>query len=239
MRFGDLQVIAHLNLTIRSGEFVSLIGPSGCGKSTLLRVIAGLIAPSSGAVRVGEDAHSESRLGLVFQKPLLLPWRTTLENVVLPIELQLGGSTVREIDKERARRMLRLVQLDGFEHAYPFQLSGGMQQRAALARALMSDPEVLLMDEPFGALDELTRDVLNEEVLRIWESEETQLKTAVMVTHSIAEAVAMSDRVFVLAPRPARILEVVDVDVARPRRLDAPELSRTVAHIRSLMRGVA
>src|SRR4051812_17745829 len=152
VRFAELSVIEDLDLTVNYGEFVSLLGPSGCGKSTLLRAIAGLVAPGSGSVelcsRTRPGADPELRLGLVFQKPLLLPWRTTLQNVVLPVEIELGGSRVRDIDLARARRVLQLVRLSGFENAYPHQLSGGMQQRAAIARALMSDPEILLMDEP-------------------------------------------------------------------------------------------
>ncbi len=240
VRFGELEVIRDMRFSIRSGEFVSLIGPSGCGKSTLLRVLAGLIPASTGAVRVGGRAFDGKsdwvRMGLVFQKPLLLPWRTTLENVVLPIELELGGNVVREADLKRARRTLQLVRLADFENAYPFQLSGGMQQRAALARALLRDPEVLLMDEPFGALDELTRDALNDELLNIWRSSETRLKTVVMVTHSIVEAVALSDRVLVFAPRPARLLEAVEVRLPHPRQFGSVEFSQLVAHVRELIR---
>jgi len=244
VRFGDLSVIEGLDFTIQSGEFVSLLGPSGCGKSTLLRAVAGLIEPSAGSVElggpgpVGGAAAADIRLGLVFQKPLLLPWRTTLENVLLPVEIELGGSSVRDIDLSRARRVLKLVRLAEFEKVYPHQLSGGMQQRAAIARALMSDPEILLMDEPFGALDELTREALNEELLQIWLSSETRLKTAVMVTHSIPEAVAMSDRIFVFGPRPARSVAVVEIALAHPRSPDSAEFARTVGQVRKLVRSL-
>ena len=154
----------------------------------------------------------------MFQKPLLLPWRTTLDNVLLPVEIQRGGNAVDPADRRNALRMLELVRLGDFADAYPHQLSGGMQQRAALARALMCDPDVLLLDEPFGALDELTRDVLNEELIRIWQSKETRLSTVLMVTHSIPEAVTMSDRVIVLSSRPARLIEDVAVACRAPAR---------------------
>jgi NitT/TauT family transport system ATP-binding protein len=172
----------------------------------------------------------------MFQKPLLLPWRTTLENVLLPVEIELGGNRVSSIDEARAREVLSLVQLSSFENAYPKQLSGGMQQRVALARALMSDPDLLLLDEPFGALDELTRETLNEELLEIWRSADTRLKTIVMVTHSIPEAVALSDRVFVFAARPAKLAEVVPVELAHPRDLESQAFAKSVSHVRRLIR---
>ena len=242
VRFGDLSVLERMSVSIAAGEFVTLLGPSGCGKSTLLRVLAGLLTPSEGTVQVNGAPPGESgddgRLGLVFQKPLLLPWRDTLQNVLLPKELERSGNTVTDIDRNLARRMLELVRLGGFEKSYPAQLSGGMQQRVAIARALMSNPTILLMDEPFGALDEITREALNEELIRIWQSAETRLSTIVMVTHSIREAVQMSDRIFVLAPRPARVVEIVEVPVARSRNPEDPELIRITAHVRKLVRSI-
>ncbi len=243
VRFGDLCVLERMNISVATGEFVTLLGPSGCGKSTLLRVLAGLLKPSEGRVHVhgaplDEGGSEDGRLGLVFQKPLLLPWRDTLQNVLLPKELERSGNTVTEIDRNQARRMLDLVRLAGFEKSYPAQLSGGMQQRVAIARALMSNPGILLMDEPFGALDEITREVMNEELLRIWHSAQTRLSTIVMVTHSLHEAVQMSDRIFVLAPRPARVVEVVTVPVRRPRSPEDPELTRVTAHVRKLVRSI-
>ena len=233
VRFGDVAVIDRLSVTVRRGEFVSLLGPSGCGKSTLLKAVAGLVAPSGGELALRDPSL---RTGFMFQKPLLLPWRTTLDNVLLPAELQLGGSVADSTDRQRALRMLELVRLGDFAGAYPHQLSGGMQQRAALARALMRDPDVLLLDEPFGALDELTRDVLNEELLRIWQSRETRLKTVLMVTHSIPEAVTMSDRVIVLTSRPARLVDDVAVACARPRAPEDPETAAIIRRIRKMVR---
>jgi NitT/TauT family transport system ATP-binding protein len=234
VRFDDVVAVENLSLTVRQGEFVSLLGPSGCGKSTLLKAIAGLVKPAQGSIALRE---ANLRLGFMFQKPLLLPWRTTLDNVLLPVEIQLGGSVVDATDFHRANRMLALVGLTEFAGAYPFQLSGGMQQRAALARALISDPDMLLLDEPFGALDELSRETLNEELIRIWQSGVTRLHTIVMVTHSIPEAVTMSDRVIVLTRRPARLLEDVEVRCARPRAPEDSEAGATIRRIRSMVRG--
>ena len=240
VRFGSLAVLDNISFTIRSQEFVSLLGASGCGKSTLLRVLAGLIEPSQGSVLqgapVGVSSSTGLRVGIMFQKPLLLPWRTTLENILLPVELVLGGNRVGVTDLARAARILHLVRLTGFEHAYPHQLSGGMQQRVALARVLMSDPELLLLDEPFGALDELTREALNEELLLIWRSADTRLKTVIMVTHSISEAVALSDRIFVFAPRPARLVEVIDVVLPHPREWESVAFAQIVSQVRKLVR---
>lgn len=243
VRFGELPVLERMDLKISAGEFVSLLGPSGCGKSTLLRVLAGLLAASEGEVRVHgvavrDAATKDGRLGLVFQKPLLLPWRNTLQNVLLPKEVERSGNSVDDIDRTRARKMIDLVRLSGFEKSYPSELSGGMQQRVAIARALISNPTILLMDEPFGALDEITRELMNEELVRIWLSAQTRLSTVVMVTHSIREAVLMSDRIFLLAPRPARVMEIVDIPVPRPRAPEDSELMRVTAHVRKLVRSV-
>ena len=240
--YGSLPVIADLSFSVHSQEFVSLLGPSGCGKSTLLRAIAGLVKPCAGEVTLGHGPTAAGKiglsLGLMFQKPLLMPWRTTLQNVLLPVEIALGGSTVGAADIARAEQILAMVRLSGFEKSYPHQLSGGMQQRVALARALMSDPELLLLDEPFGALDELTRETLNDELLRIWRSAETRLKTIVMVTHSIPEAVALSDRIFVFASRPARLAHTVEVALPHPRANDSAAHARVVAQVRGLVRSL-
>jgi NitT/TauT family transport system ATP-binding protein len=233
IQFGALPVLDRIRLTIGEGQFISLLGPSGCGKSTLLKAIGGLVPVSGGAIEIGPGAR---RLGLMFQKPLLLPWRTALSNVCLPLELGHKREGL-ENARERALRMLELVRLQDFAQSYPHQLSGGMQQRVALARTLVQDPDVLLLDEPFGALDELTRDLLNEELIGIWRSGATRLTTIVMVTHSIPEAVAMSDRVFVLAPRPARLLETADIPLPYPRHAEDPRAARIIAHIRQLVRG--
>lgn len=204
-----------IDLTIAPGEFVSLIGPSGCGKSTLLRLVGDLIRPTSGAIQVkGKSAH-QARLdqdyGMVFQAPVLFEWRSILKNVMLPLELR--GLTWAEQQK-RAYELLRLVELAGFEHHYPWQLSGGMQQRAAIARALAIQPKLLLMDEPFGALDEMTRERMNLELHKIWHETQT---TVIFVTHSIAEAVFLSTRIVVMSARPGQILRQIDVPLTQPR----------------------
>jgi NitT/TauT family transport system ATP-binding protein len=234
IRFDDLVAIEELSFTVARGEFIALLGPSGCGKSTLLKAIARLIPLAQGRIVLRDP---NLRIGFMFQKPLLLPWRTALDNALLPVEIQLGGSVVDPTDRGRARRMLEMVGLSDFTDAYPHQLSGGMQQRVALARALMSDPDILLLDEPFGALDELTREILNEELIRIWQSNDTRLHTVMMVTHSIPEAVTMSDRVIVLTDRPARLVEDVSVDCPRPRTPDDAQAVPVMKRIRAMVRG--
>ena len=219
-----------VSLTIREGEFISLIGPSGCGKTTLLRVIADLEQVTSGDVRVNGLTPKEARLsrayGYVFQAPALFPWRTVLANVCLPLE-------IHGIDKEAARRTalqhLERVGLQGFEGKYPWQLSGGMQQRVSIARALGFEPKLLMMDEPFGALDEITRDRLNEQLLRLWERER---RTVVFVTHSIPEAVFLSSRIVVMSPRPGRIVDVIESDLPADRTLDIRDTNQftDIAH---------
>ena len=204
-----------IDLTIGRGEFVSLIGPSGCGKSTLLRLIGDLVAPTHGEVIVNgkpaDRARRDRDYGMVFQAPVLFEWRTVEDNVKLPLEIMGRSAADRTA---RAREMLDLVELGEFAKHYPYQLSGGMQQRVAIARALSFEPAILLMDEPFGALDEMTRERMNSEVLRIWERTGT---TIVFVTHSIPEAVFLSSRVVVMSARPGRITDVVTIDLPRPR----------------------
>src|SRR5438309_3053659 len=207
--------LQHIDLEIPKGAFVSLIGPSGCGKSTLLRLIGDLTQPSVGAIDVNGKPPNRARLdrdyGMVFQAPVLFDWRTVQGNVELPLEVSAKDKAVRAA---RARAMLALVELTGFERRYPWQLSGGMQQRVAIARALSFEPAILLMDEPFGALDEMTRERLNLELLRIWQKTGT---TIVFVTHSIPEAVFLSTHVAVMSARPGRILDVIAVDLPQPR----------------------
>ncbi|MDW8369239.1 MAG: ABC transporter ATP-binding protein [Geminicoccaceae bacterium] len=214
---GEVRALARLDLEVRPGEFLAILGPSGCGKSTLLRLVAGLLAPSEGRIEVGGVAvrGPVTRLGFVFQKPVLLPWRDVLGNVL--VQLELRGRLPTDA-RERARALLHAVGLDGFEHAAPYELSGGMQQRAALARALVHDPPLLLMDEPFGALDALTREQLRIDLEELWLATG---KTVLFVTHAIDEAVALADRVVVMGPRPGKIERIVPVPLARPRGLGA------------------
>jgi NitT/TauT family transport system ATP-binding protein len=218
---GGTTALQGIDLEVGPGEFVSLIGPSGCGKSTLLRVIGDLIAPTAGDALVNgkpaQQARRDRDYGIVFQDAVLFDWRTVAKNIGLPLELA-GWS--REKRRERVTQMLELVELKGFEDHHPWQLSGGMQQRVSIARALAFDPTLLLMDEPFGALDEMTRERLNMELLRIWEASGS---TVVFVTHSIAEAVFLSTRVVVMSSRPGRITDLVDVDLAQPRTAETRE----------------
>jgi NitT/TauT family transport system ATP-binding protein len=211
-----IHALSDVNLTIAEGEFITVVGPSGCGKTTLLKILAGIMGPSSGSVRVnGVPLSGPSRkLGVVFQEPLLLPWRTVLDNVMVPVEVQ---RLDRAAHRREALKLLDLVGLQGFEDKYPRELSGGMQQRVGIARALVHDPDFLLMDEPFGALDAMTREQLNLDLLSIWSA---RRKTVLLITHSIAEAVFLGDRIVAMSPRPGRIAEVIDVDLPRPRDLD-------------------
>ena len=214
-RFGDLEVLRDVSVSIGDGEFVSLVGPSGCGKTTFLRTIAGLESIDAGTICVDDRLVSRPGRdrGFVFQSDCLLPWRTVLDNTIVGLEL---AGRISPADHERTRKLLDLVGLSGFESYYPRQLSGGMRQRVNLARALAIDPEILLMDEPFSALDAQTREIMQAELQRIWEEGR---KTVLFVTHQIDEAVFLSDRVLVFARRPGRILEDVAIDLPRPRTL--------------------
>jgi NitT/TauT family transport system ATP-binding protein len=234
---GPVYALSDVNLEIGEGEFVSLIGPSGCGKTTLLRVIADLERPTGGEILVNGVPPEAARLrrdyGYVFQAPALLPWRTIEGNVTLPLEVM---GVPRAERRERARRQLELVNLAGFERKFPWQLSGGMQQRASIARALSFEPALLLMDEPFGALDEIVRDHLNEQLLRLWAKTG---KTVVFVTHSIPEAVFLSTRIVVMSPRPGRIIDVVDCDLGAERPLEireTPEFLKIAHRVREGLR---
>jgi NitT/TauT family transport system ATP-binding protein len=233
------QVIAlqNVNLEVKAGEFVSLIGPSGCGKSTLLRLIADLIQPTEGTLVInGKSPHAarvDQDYGMVFQAATLLDWRTVQKNVELPLEIMRFSPQER---RARAQAVLNKVELGGFYNHYPWQLSGGMQQRVAIARALAFEPSLLLMDEPFGALDEFTRERMNLELLRIWE--ETHV-TVIFVTHSIAEAVFLSSRVVVMSPRPGRITSIIDIDLPYPRVFETredPRFFALVTQVRELLR---
>ena len=235
----SLRALAGIDLSVSRGEFVSIIGPSGCGKTTLLRIIGGLQAPTAGSVLIGgrppRDAQRDKQIGFVFQDPSLLPWRNLIENVRLP--LQVNRRKDGGIDPER---VVQLVGLASFRRYYPHQLSGGMQQRVAIARSFVTSPSVLLMDEPFGALDEITRSAMRFELLRVWRSEAAGPDcTVVFVTHSIAEAVLLSDRVVVMSPQPGRIAASLQIDLPRPREEaseETPEFIDYARRLRSLLR---
>jgi len=212
---GVVHALHDLTFSLAQNEFVSLIGPSGCGKSTLLRVLAGLVQPTMGEFKFHPN---HNQVGLVFQKANLMPWRRVIDNISLPLELK---EAPEEMIRDRAQELIGLVGLEGFERAYPRDLSGGMAQRVAIARSLMQDPDVLLLDEPFGSLDALTREHMGEELLHIWQA---RRKTVLMVTHSISEAIYLSDRVLVLSPRPGMIRLSLAVDLPRPR---TPEMRYT------------
>lgn len=235
----DVTALTSVSLDIQKGEFVSLLGPSGCGKTTLLRIIADLLQPTSGTVQIGGEtpraARLKQRYGMVFQSAVLYDWRTVRKNVMLPLEIM----KVLKADRiERADKMLKLVGLTDFADHYPRQLSGGMQQRVGIARALAIRPEILLMDEPFSALDEFTREKLHVDLLRIWRKTN---KTIIFVTHNIQESVFLSDRVCVLSPHPGRLSAVVNIDLPRPRTMEmkeTPEFTALVAKVRNSFEGV-
>ena len=235
-RHGDVLALSDVSLDVRDNEFLTIVGRSGCGKSTLLKLIAGLLPLSSGAITLDGSPVSGPRrdVGIVFQSAVLLDWRTSLANVLLPIEFQ---QLDRRAHEPRARELLELVGLKGYEDRYPRSLSGGMQQRVGICRALIADPRVLLMDEPFGALDALTREELTIEVMRIWHE---RPKTILFVTHSIPEAVLLADRVVVMSARPGRVAEIVAVKLPRPRdfAMEArPEFQDSTHRIRELIFG--
>ncbi len=229
-----VDAVEEVTVDIARSEFTSIVGPSGCGKTTLLNMIGGLLPVSRGRISYEglEAGRRRPELGMVFQDAVLLPWRTVLENVCLPIEVL---PIDRAQGEARARQLIELVGLKGFESRYPNELSGGMQQRASIARALVSDPKLLLMDEPFGALDALTRENMSLELQRIWASSR---KTVLFITHSIAESVFLSDRVLVMTARPSRVREIIDIDLPRPRTLEMTStdaFTNYVAHIRGLL----
>jgi len=227
-----VRAIDRYDFAVEQGEFVSVVGPSGCGKSTLLKLVAGLIAPTAGRVllRNREVIGPQPDFGMVFQAPTLLKWRSVLNNVLLPIQIL----RQRRADYlERARELLRMTGLEEFADVYPWELSGGMQQRASICRALIHDPSLLLMDEPFGALDEMTREVMNDQLLHLWSRTR---KTVIFVTHSIPEAVYLSDRVVVVSPRPSEVVDVIDIALPRPRTQAAkftPEFAEAVKAVRA------
>jgi NitT/TauT family transport system ATP-binding protein len=228
----EIHALKDVDLAISEREFVSIVGPSGCGKTTLLKILSGVLGRSSGDILVSGRPHDgPSRdIGVVFQSPVLLPWRTVLQNVMVPIQVQSRPTMEFET---RARQLIAMVGLRGFEDKYPSELSGGMQQRVGICRALVHNPSFLLLDEPFGALDAMTRETMNEELQRIWQESR---KTVLLVTHSIPEAVYLADRVVVMTPRPGRIVDVIRIDLPRPRQLamhNTPEFGRYVAAIRS------
>ena len=229
----EFLAVSDVTFDVAKGELVSLVGPSGCGKTTVLKILAGLHSADSGTVQIGSAEHPfdpARDIGMVFQQPLLLKWRRILDNVILPAEIL--GLPMREA-RERARGLLALVGLTGFEEKYPYELSGGMQQRAAIARALVHDPQLILMDEPFGALDALTREKMNLELLRIWEESG---KTIVFVTHGIGEAVFLGTRVVVLTAGPARMADNFTVTLPHPRTLDIKTQEDFGAYTRRIYR---
>ncbi|MCC8427848.1 ABC transporter ATP-binding protein [Reyranella aquatilis] len=236
-RDGDqVTALQDVSLEIGRNEFITLVGPSGCGKSTLLRIVAGLILPTAGRASIGgaEITEPRSETGIVFQAPTLLPWASVLDNVLFPLRMM---HRIDSTSTDKAMALLKLVGLAGFEGKSPRELSGGMQQRVAICRALVHDPDILLMDEPFGALDALTREEMTMELLRIWSE---RPKTVLFVTHSITEAVVLADRVVVMSPRPGRIQEIIEIGLPRPRSFESeatPEFHEASQHIRQLIFG--
>ncbi|MGO4390666.1 ABC transporter ATP-binding protein [Variovorax sp. M-6] len=229
-RDGDVETLKPLDFRIRAGEFVSVVGPSGCGKSTLMKMVAGLLPISGGELSLsGKPVRGpQTNVGIVFQSALLLPWRSVIDNILLQAEIR---NMPKAAARERAEQLMEMAGLRGFENKYPWQLSGGMQQRVAILRALLHDPPVLLMDEPFGALDAMTREKMNLELQRIWMAAG---KTVLLITHSIPEAIFLSDRVFVMTERPGRFAAVYDIDLPRPRPLDVMGTERFAAYARTL-----
>ena len=234
---GPVQALSDVSLRVARGEFVSFIGPSGCGKTTLLRAVADLENPTSGSIRVNAMSPHEARAnrayGYVFQAPALYPWRSVARNIALPLEIMGFSKAEREA---RVAKGLELVNLSGFGAKYPWQLSGGMQQRASIARALSFDPDLLLMDEPFGALDEIVRDMLNQQLLRLWD---VTGKTVLFVTHSIPEAVFLSTHIVVMSPRPGRIYDVIECNFPRDRALDIRETPEFLAIANRVRQGLS
>jgi NitT/TauT family transport system ATP-binding protein len=237
-RFGraasPIIALSDIDFAVNEGELVVVVGPSGCGKSTLLRILAGLMPPSQGEAYLHGSLITGPRrdIGVVFQAPVLFPWRSVLGNVLLPVDVQRLG---RDRLRARAMDLLALVGLEGFEHRYPWELSGGMQQRVALVRALIHDPALLLMDEPFGALDAMTRESMNQELQRIWME---RRKTILFITHSISEAVYLADRVLVMTPRPGRIADELVIDLPRPRGLEVMNTPAFGAYVRRIRAGL-
>ncbi len=233
-RADGVTALSGIDCSVADGEFLSIVGPSGCGKSTLLKILAGLLQASSGQALLNGTPIDGPRhdIGVVFQSPVLFPWRNVLGNVLLPVDVQKLG---REKMTQSALDLLNLVGLSGFEHRYPWELSGGMQQRVALVRALIHDPALLLMDEPFGALDAMTREAMNAELQRIWLE---RRKTVVFITHSTSEAVFLADRVMVMTPRPGRIGDLFAVDLPRPRTLDMMTTEAFGAYVRRIRKAL-
>ncbi len=233
-RGGNVTALSDIDCTIGDGEFMSIVGPSGCGKSTLLKILAGLLQRSGGDALLNGTPIDGPRndIGVVFQSPVLFPWRTVLGNVLLPVDVQKLG---REKMQQRALDLLNLVGLKDFEHRYPWELSGGMQQRVALVRALIHDPALLLMDEPFGALDALTREAMNVELQRIWMESR---KTVVFITHSTSEAVFLGDRVMVMTPRPGKVEDMLEIDLPRPRSLDVMTTEKFGTYVRRIRKSL-